>query len=236
MDDDYTIDAGSDVRLHELDALFAQWTGAEAGTAATLARPPVPMPESATVTRDGETLTITQRWLQPVTIFVVVFAVVWNAIVLAFTAVFTRAGGAIALFMVPFWLAGAFVVYSALTGLFNSTRIIVRPGLLAVEHSPLPWPGAVSIDAGSIDQLYTREVRNIHTSSSSSRVGRAGGRRSTHISYTYDVVVMYGDPLRETRLVKGLVDAHQALFIEYTVERFLGIPDRPIRGELRRDG
>lgn len=190
--------------------------------------PPVPMPESFTVDRDAETLTITRRWYQAVQIFVVAFAVIWNAVV--WLIAFSSAGDPFVLvFLVPFFAAGAGVGYIALAGIVNRTTVQIADGTLCVSHAPLPWPGALCIPASAVTQLYTRE------SSTTTRSRRGSHPSRTRTTYSYDVMVCHGTDHREQRLVAHLQHPNQALFIEYTVERYLGIIDRPIRGELRRD-
>jgi len=230
--DDYRIeDSSGTAEGSELDRLFEQWMegGPAAGVTETV-EPPVPMPNGIDVQRGDRAIRITRRWFLPVHIFLLVFAIIWNTIVFGFFGVAMFGGGGIfGLFMLPFFAAGIFVAYSAITGFVNSTTIECANGTLSVAHAPLPWPGATSIPSGEITQLYSVERVHHHSSSGSH------GRRRTSTSYSYEVRVIYGGENRETKLVSGLNEVNQALFIEYTIEHHLGIVDRAVRGEIRRD-
>lgn len=238
--DDYRIDESAGTEEgSELDRLFEKWMAGGSSAASSMdsaagstetVEPPVPMPNGIDLQRGAGTIRITRRWFSPVHIFLLVFAIIWNTIVFGFFGVAMIGGGGIfGLFMLPFFAAGAFVAYSAITGFVNSTTIDLSNGALSVVHKPLPWPGATTIPSGEITQLYSVERVHHHSSSSS------GGRRSTSTSYTYEVRVIHGSENRETKLVSGLGEANQALFIEYTIEHHLGIVDRAVRGEIRRN-
>jgi hypothetical protein len=216
--------AGADWSSSATSGAGASWSGG-----ATM-EPPIPMPNGFNVIREGGGITITRKWFSPTHIFLLVFAVVWNAILLVFFGGFAASGISFGgtglffgLFMIPFVAAGAGVGYSAIAGFVNTTTLSVRDGVLAVKHAPLPWWGQVTLNAHELTQLYTRELRS--TSSSSS------GRSRT--TYTYAVMAIHGPDNRETRILSGLTEPGQAQFAEWTVERFLGITDRPVRGEFR---
>lgn len=259
-EEDYTIRETPE-RTNEMDALFEQWfragtapdgteapgsantaTAEDTGTTGSRATDdrsarsdtPVPMPEGFDVRRSADSIAIDRRWKGIQYVFTLVFAVIWNAILIPFAAGFSGAagsmgamGGVFILFLLPFFAVGIGMIYLSTAGFLNTTTITVSDGTLRVTHSPVPWPGAISLPAGEIVQLYTREVRHSHTGSSGSR------RRRT--SYSYRVMVIYGAQNREKRLISGLTDPGQAFFIEYTIEQFLGIADRRVRGELRKD-
>lgn len=231
--DDYRIDeSGATASESELDALFTRWMSSDRGarTIETV-EAPVPMPANMDIQRGAGTIRITHKWFSPIHIFTLVFAIIWNTIVFGFLGVaLIGGGGFFALFSLPFFAAGIFIAYFSITGLVNSTIIDLADGKLSVQHKPLPWPGTPAIPAGEISQLYSVERVHHHSSRSSS-----GVRRSGSTSFTYEVRIIQGSENREVKLVGGLTEAGQALFIEHTIEHHLGIADRAVRGEIRRD-
>lgn len=109
--------------------------------------------------------------------------------------------------------------YIVLVGLLNKTFIKVIYPNISVEHSPIPWPGNKVIRTSEIDQLFCEEI-----------VSRS--RRTGNISYTYTVGIILKGGKRD-ELVAGLEPPEQARFIEQEIERFLGIKDRSVAGEMR---
>ena len=242
MTDDYQIESTA-AGENELDKLFAQWmnagtTAATPDGATVETETPVPMPSNIDVFRSTDSITISRRWFSNAYVFTLFFGIVWNAILIPFFGAFLSFGsmggfGAIfILFLLPFVAVGVGMIYYSIAGFLNRTTITVKDGTLSVTHAPVPWPGSTSIPAAEISQLFTQEVRHTHTSSSRTSNSM---RRSRRTSYTYTVKVIAGSEGREHKLVSSLTDANQGLFIEYTIERFLGIADRHVRGEIRKD-
>lgn len=231
--DDYTIEENdSGIGESEIDLLFDKWMRGErsAGDIRPV-EPPIPMPANMNIQRGHGRVVITRRWFTPVHIFTLIFAVIWNMIVFGFfwAAMIGDGGSFLLFFSLPFFAAGISIAYFSLAGLLNTTTIELAGGALSVRHQPLPWPGTPSIPAAEISQLYSIERVHHHSSSSSS------GSRRTSTSYSYEVRIIHGSQRREEKLVGGLTDANQALFIEHTIEHHLGIVDRRVRGEIRRD-
>jgi hypothetical protein len=102
---------------------------------------------------------------------------------------------------------------------FNQTIIQLRGGLLSIEHKPLPWFGAKKLSIEELKQLYCKEV-----------VSHSKNGTTT----TYEVLAILSNGKHIT-LLSHLADAEQALFFEEEIEDYLGIEDRPVRGELRVD-
>ncbi len=232
MVDDYKIDEqGADGESLDLDALFARWSDSD--DKSSLVRPvdpPIPMPSSIDLQRGAGRVRIVRRWFSPSYAFVAIFAAVWNAFVLLFLVTAVLGGGwFIAVFMIPFLVVGGFLAYSALSGILNTSTIDLADGALTISHRPIPWRTPPVLRSNEITQLYS--VEKIHHHSSS----RSGGTRRTSTSYVYEVHVLYGPENRDVKLIGNLSELNQARFIEHTIERQLGIVDREIRGEVRRD-
>jgi hypothetical protein len=79
-------------------------------------------------------------------------------------------------------------------------------------------PGNKQFKADLLQQLYTKR----HVSHS---------KNGTSINYELRVTTTDG---RDEKLMGGFNKQEQALFIEQEIEKFLGIEDRPIRGEVER--
>jgi hypothetical protein len=113
------------------------------------------------------------------------------------------------------WLSVA-LIYPALAGFLNTTVIRVNPNQLKISHGPLPAFGNRRLDPKFIEQLYVRQHAHRHKNS---------------VSYTYEVYlkIKYG---RDQKLLENLDTPEQALFVEQEIERFLGIRDERIPGEV----
>lgn len=231
--EDFTLEERAE-NSSDLDALFESWMQNEVSEEKSSSTP-VPMPEGIDLRRGADSIAIDRRWKSSQFYFTLVFGVIWNIILFPMIGAFLGVGdeigpfgGFMLVFFLPFIAVGVGMIYYSIAGFLNTTSIAVQNGQISVIHAPVPWPGGQSIPAGDITQLYVKEVRHTSTSSSS---GRSGRRRTT---YTYTVMVVFGPQNREKTLVRSLSEVNQALFIEYTIERFLGIADRAIRGEIRK--
>ncbi len=177
------------------------------------------MPRGIQVEAFGSEMTIRRRWFGAAAIFLIFFAILWNGFMIVWHTISLSSG---AWFMSVFGLihtgVGVFVGYTALAMIFNTTIIRIGRGALSVRHGPLPWPGNLTLDTQDIEQLYCKEkVSN----------------NKNGTSYTYEVHMMTHRSGRK-KLVSGLQDADQALFIEQQIENHLEIKDRPVGGELGR--
>jgi hypothetical protein len=108
------------------------------------------------------------------------------------------------------------MAYCCLAGWLNRTHIFISNEKIVVKHRPLPFWGNKTLFAPDIKQLYAMEK----ISSS----GEGG-------SVTYEVHAIPHSG-RRVKLVRGLDSSKQALFIEQEIEKYLGIQDAPVRGEL----
>jgi len=112
---------------------------------------------------------------------------------------------------------GVGLTYFMLAGFLNTTRVRIANSVMTVRHGPVPWFGNRTIPAADIEQLYCTE----HTRQ------RSDERTST--TYRLNAVLSGG---KKVKLLSGLTEADQALFIEEKVETHLGIEDRRVRGEM----
>jgi len=207
----------------------------EGAASATRTRGKVPLPEhmvvhgaevSALATYRSAAgapaeLTIEWRWFRPAQhLFMLFFAVCWNAFLLFWYSIAVVARGPWIMFVFPLVhvAVGVSVAYGALTGLFNKTTVAVSAGELIVRHGPLPWRGNHRIPVSEIQQLYAvvKESK-----------GRGG------VTHAYDLMAVIAGG-RELALVTKLPEPGQALYLEQALETALAISDAPVAGELPR--
>jgi hypothetical protein len=180
------------------------------------ARLDVPLPERFTVEHPAGGLQISWRWYSPAAIFLTIFAVFWNGFVCVWISLVLSSGaGFFALFASIHALAGIGVAYGALSMFLNATRVDASYGMLSVRHGPLPAFGNLDLPRDSLRQLYCLE-----------RV--SSSRRGT---VTYELKALKADG-SSVAVLQGLQSTEQALFLEQELERFLGIKDVPMSGEL----
>jgi hypothetical protein len=183
-------------------------------------RAAVAMPKRIEIFDSGDGLRIQYHWFSPKYIFMIIFTVFWNGFMLVWHGIALSSG---AWFMSLFGLlhtaVGLGLGYSTLAGFLNTTTIWVGLDFLEIRHHPLPWPGSKRLLAEEIEQIYCKE--NVSQS-------RNGGA-----SYSYEVYAILRNAAKE-KLLGGLNEVEQALYIEQELERYMRIQDRPVRGEIPR--
>ncbi|MCA9717071.1 MAG: hypothetical protein H6713_03855 [Myxococcales bacterium] len=189
-------------------------------------RAPVAMPSHFRVERDGGRLAVRWRWFQWSDIFLLFFAIAWDAFLVGFYAMMSLANdapGPMKIIMYVFPLAhvavGVGITYRALAGLLNTTTLVVEERTLSVRHFPLPWWPAPKIPVDSLEQLYaTKKIKH--------------GKNTATVTYELRAVT------REHHgrlLLAGLQSLDQALWLEQEIELLLNIRDRPVAGEVKGD-
>jgi len=122
------------------------------------------------------------------------------------------------LFPIGHVLVGLCLTYFTIACFFNTTKLHIGQDSLTIHHSPLPWFGNQEHLLGDIQQLYCTE--HYHHSKN------GGG----HTTYRVNAILSNG---RKTKLLSGLTELDQALYIEQEVEHNLGIKDQKVKGEMR---
>lgn len=232
-------------RCNRLFDFHDQLGSEESPRAMSYRRAPVPMPESITLVEDDRpaafegaampyregaarrvaSFSLERRWYAPKYIFMAFFCVAWDSfLVFWYSTVLSHGasgGNLIAIvFPVAHVAVGVGLTYSTLTGFLNRTKITVRNGTLSLRHGPLPWAGNRSIAVDEIDQLYCQQVVSTRSNNS-----------SPAITYAVFARTKNGAALK---LLSGIPEADQALFIEQAIETRVGIEDVPVGGELPR--
>ena len=192
---------------------------AAGGTQEPQPRVKVPMPRGIRVEEFGSSLEIRRRWFSAMFIFLAFFCVFWNGFMIVWHTMALSSG---AWFMSLFGLlhtaVGVGLAWFTLAGFLNTTTIRARRGLIEITSGPIPCGGNATLSTDDLDQLYCKE-RVSHSKNGT--------------NYSYQVLAVTKANVRKT-LLKGLSEADQALFIEQELERFLGIKDRSVRGEMPR--
>lgn len=111
-----------------------------------------------------------------------------------------------------FLLIDVFLFYLLAAGWMNKTDIFVNKQLMEIKHSPVPWMGNKKLDATTLTQFY------VHKS-----VATNDGRTTV----TYEVHYLQKGQ-QSAKLIAGLAEREQAVFIEQKIENYLGIIDVPI--------
>lgn len=185
----------------------------------TLTRLDTPKPNRIEMQHAGTELIFSWRWFTTSMAALAIFAVIWNGFLAVWfgIAIINRIW-----FMAAFGslhaLVGITLAYVVISGFINSTAVRVGMGELTIKHGPLPYRRGIRMETGEIIQLYSKEI--IQRSS-----------RTTSAAYEIHAATRDG---KSIKLVGGLETSEQALYIEQEIERYLRIPDQPIRGEIGR--
>ena len=170
------------------------------------------LPDKISITREFDSMTIIRSWFGWEVAFITLFAVIWNSIIIKD---YSNIDDYESLPWIHI-LSGVAVSYYAITGWFNKTYIKVTSQYIDISHKPLPWMGNKKINSYDIKQLYGKEKISRNNNSS---------------SVTYEVHVIMNSGY-DTKLLSGLSNSEQALYIEQEIEKFLGIKNKSVRGEL----
>jgi len=179
----------------------------------------VEMPDDYTMSMEGSGLVLVRRWFSWKYLFMLFFCVFWDGfLVFWYTAAFKTNGPLmVKLFPLLHVAVGVGLTYATLAGFLNRTKISLNSAELRIRHYPLPWPGNRLLQRQELDQLFCEEKL------SSSR---------NSVSYTYSLsAVLTGG--KRVKLISGLDNPEDALFLEQKIEGYLGITDRPVAGEMR---
>ena len=175
------------------------------------------LPKGLSVEKTVSELRLRRRWFSKLTVFLTVFAAFWDGFLLIWFFIALKDGNFLMAAAGSLHAAvGLGLSYYVLAGYLNSTLVAVNRENLIIFHQPLPWPGTKTLKSSAVSQLYCRSVR------SSSRSG----------TLSYEVRALLSDGT-DVKLLSGLIEDRQALFIEQEVERYLRIEDRSVNGELK---
>jgi len=173
---------------------------------------------------DQDFMAIEFKWFSPIAYFYLFFTIAWNTF-LVFWYSMALGAGAFSILFLLFPLihvaVGLGLIYFTTCQFLNKTNIIIDDNYLTIRHSPVPWwRGNVEIPTENINQLYVKEDK------SQSKNGT---------TYSYSLRAKLNDNTdKEILAVTGVEDT-QMLEIEENLERFMGINDRPVKGEYHEN-
>ena len=186
-------------------------------------RPKAALPQRFQVDEDGPVTRITWRWFNPVHIFMAFFCVIWDGFLIFWYGMALSKGASgeevplvAILFPLGHLAAGVFITYFTLAGFLNRTRVEVSRDQLTIHHGPLPWPGNKDLPGRQLTQLFGEEITR---------------RSKNGVTVTYDLVAVNREN-RKVKLLTGLTERDQVLYLEQTLERRMGIEDAPVEGEV----
>jgi hypothetical protein len=162
---------------------------------------------------------ITRKWFGIQTILLTGFAVVWDLFLVFWyqKALEHDAGLIFVLFPLLHVAVGVGLTYYVVASWVNKTHIYVNNLRFAVRHRPIPWIGNKDIPAGNLAQLYSKE-----------KISRT--KNGTRVSYEVRANTKDGHNIK---ILSGLENQEQALFVEQQVEQYLHIKDASVPGELK---
>ena len=178
---------------------------------------PLGLPKGLELDRSGPYLQIAYKWFGWNTVFLSMFVVVWDGILITLYSGMRAHLDPVALLLPSVHvLAGIVMTYSAIAGWFNRTYIRVGQGRLEVFHRPVPWIGNKTLPAIEIKQLFVNDHQEYRN-------------KSLTVTYEVHAITQEGKTIK---LVRGLASHEQGLFMEQEVEKYLGLKDIPVKGEL----
>jgi hypothetical protein len=180
-------------------------------------RPTVPLPKGIKKNMDYDGLVITRRWFSWAVFFLIPFSIVWLGGVSLFIFAGLTSGDLIfALFPLIHLSVGIGLFYYAMALMFNKTTLSIKNDELRIKHGPIPWKGPKPISRTEAKQFYCKE-----------RISR--NRNGTQVHYALHLQTSDG---KDLKLITGLGDASQALYLEQEIERHWGISNERVGGEM----
>jgi len=203
------------------DAVFGfldQVSGSTGSAAPRKARDVAPQPKSFEVVETGGELGIRFHWRNPYVYPLIAFCLFWDGFLVVWYVIAFATNGPwiMKVFPILHVAVGASLTYFVVASLINRTTLLFGLGQFQVKHGPLPWPGNRIGSADEIDQLYVTTYTQ-------------GRNRSSQFVYAVMVRMKDGEKFK---LVSGFDDLDKAIYLEQTIEEFLGIIDRRMPEEV----
>lgn len=177
------------------------------------------IPKGIEVLKMMSELEIDMKWRHTASWFLVIFTLIWNAILLPFGLFIIISGELfVLLFMSLHLLVGIGLIYWCIASLLNTTYINVDSRYITIEHRPLKlFFKEYQLETQNVEQLYVKKYSN----------GSTNGRPN----YVHAVMAIMKNK-EEIQIIKGISKPTQALYIEQEIEKFTGIQDRSVAGEI----
>lgn len=204
--------------VYDLSGRKARGLTVAASEQRKLVRAKAPLPKRFRVEDQDGMTRIRWRWFTPSHLFLLVFCILWNGFLATWYGISFAVDAPLIMKLFPIIhvAVGVGLSYYTLTGFVNRTVIEVSRSQLTIHHGPLPWRGNMSEPGRQFTQLYGEE---------NSRTNKG------HTTFTYDLIALDREG-RKVKLLSGLTEKDQVLYLEQTLERRLGIEDAPVDGEI----
>ncbi len=180
-------------------------------------RDDIKLPDGIKIKRYFSGLNIERRWLNSKYVFLAFFTILYGFYFFDYITSPTPESYRITSPTSVQALVGVALTYIVLSGCINKTNIIVNPQSLIIKHGPIPAWGNKNLNARDLKQLYSIE-----------RVSYSKKGRPDH-SYEMHAETKSGEDIK---LLNGLENKEQILYIEQEIERFLKIKDERVIGEI----
>lgn len=184
-----------------------------------LERVELPLPRGLKIDEAAGRMKITRSWFHPTILFLAFFCLFWDGfLVVWYSIALTQGLWIMAVFPVIHVAVGIGLTYTVLLGFVNKTTFEIGHDRLKITHGPLPsWTKASDITAPTIAQLYVK--RNVsHT------------KNGSQTNYELQAILADG---RHVQIAENIENESQALYLEQSIEDFLGIEDAPVEGSYR---
>ena len=145
---------------------------------------------------------------------------VWNSSIWLFLGKAVTTGESLLLILLPilFAVIGLGLLYYTACLFFNKSWIDIEGGMLKISHRPIPWwKGNKSLEIDQINQVYVKEKIS---------KSKKGG-----ITYYYHLRAKLQDGEDVLLFDIDETESTEVLLLESKIEDYLGIRDRPVKGE-----
>ncbi len=176
----------------------------------------IPVPKNFIITENFGELQIEFKWNRVMGIVFIVFALIWNVILIY---MMSNMPAEIWYFSLIHAGVGLFIFYLGVSNLINKTLITCTNETLKLKSGPIPNFNNKTIAKENVLQLYFTEVIT------------RGKNGSTSITYR---LKMMDKNNRSLKLIKTLPDAESARYIETKLEKFFKIKNMAVTGEFDR--
>ncbi len=170
-----------------------------ASPSAPLQRLEVFLPFGLEILKLTNELNLYFSWRKSISVFLVLFALIWNGVLAIFVAAALFTGEYIIFAFISIHLLVAIIIdYYLIASMVNTSTISIRSNEITVVHEPLPWINRnKTFDARDITQLYSETYEM--------------GKQNNNPVYAFRVMMQLKDG-KTTKLLSGLKNAEQALF------------------------
>ncbi|MBK6608358.1 MAG: hypothetical protein IPG24_23465 [Leptospiraceae bacterium] len=166
-------------------------------------------------------LEITYSWYHPFYWVFLGFSLLMNVMVINIIWDDLFSGNVPILVPSFFILGGLLFLYLSLRKLLNSVKIFITSDKIKINEGPIPTFGNNELDTRKIKQFYCKALRT---------ATKANGPTSL----SCQVHAIMNDNTHEL-ILGGLIDRQQSLSFESEVEKFLGLKDIKIDGEIDKN-